>query len=150
MSEGMITLPAMSANATLRFAFLSLLTALLVTACGGDDGGDTVEISMTEFTFTESTWTVKAEEEFTFVLDNDGSVIHNWSIVVPGKEIRTEGDLPDDPAERGDLYLHQEELEAGTSVTRRFIAPPAGTYQVICDIQAHFSAGMVGTLTVEP
>ncbi len=146
----MSTLPAMSANATLRLVFLSLVTMLLVTACGGDDTGESVEVSMVEFSYVDAAWTVKAEEEFSFVLTNDGAVIHNWSIVVPGAEISMEGDLPDDPADRDALYLHQEELEAGEAVTRTFIAPPAGTYQVICDIQAHFSAGMAGTLTVEP
>jgi uncharacterized cupredoxin-like copper-binding protein len=101
------------------------------------------------FAYTENTWTVTAGEEFTLAFNNEGTVIHNWSLVVPGREISREGDLPENPAERVDLYLFQEEIEAGESKTRLLVAPPPGTYQVICDIQAHFSAGMSGTLTVE-
>lgn len=134
---------------TTRFLFGALGALLLLASCGGGSVTGSLDISMTEFAYEEPTWTVAAGEEFTLSMSNDGTVVHNWSIVVPGREITSEGDLPIDPAERGDLYIFQVVLDAGDSVTRNLVAPPAGTYQVICDIQAHFSAGMAGTLTVE-
>ena len=130
-----------------RITALGVAVFLLFAACGGDDGG--VEVSMTEFAFTEAALTVGAGSEVTLAVSNDGTVIHNWSLVKLGQEIARESDLPEDPADRDDLYLVKVELDPGQSTTTTFTAPAAGTYQVICDIQAHFSAGMVGTLTVE-
>ena len=143
----------MPINTTFFKVVPAALCALLVmVSCGGSDvspASTSVEISLTEFAYDEATWTVKAGEEFTLTLNNDGTVIHNWSIVQPGLEISREGDLPGDPSERAAIYLFADEVEAGASKDRQLIAPPAGTYQVICDIQAHFSAGMVGSLIVE-
>ena len=143
----------MPINTTIFKVVLAALCALLVmVSCGGSDvspASTSVEISLTEFAYDEATWTVRAGEEFTLTLNNDGTVIHNWSIVQPGLEISREGDLPADPTERAAIYLFADEVEAGASKDRQLVAPPAGTYQVICDIQAHFSAGMVGTLIVE-
>ena len=143
----------MPINTTIFKVVLAALCALLVmVSCGGSDvspASTSVEISLTEFAYDEATWTVRAGEEFTLTLNNDGTLIHNWSIVQPGLEISREGDLPADPTERAAIYLFADEVEAGASKDRQLVAPPAGTYQVICDIQAHFSAGMVGTLIAE-
>ena len=38
--------------------------------------------------------------------------------------------------------------DAGEAITITFTAPAAGTYQVICNVPGHFSAGMEGLLTV--
>ena len=148
------TLPPMPINTTIFKVVSAAFCALLVmVSCGGSDvsppASTSVEVSLTEFAYVEATWTVNAGEEFTLTLNNDGTVIHNWAIVQPGLEISREGDLPADPTERAALYLFADEVEAGASKDRQLIAPPAGTYQVICDIQAHFSAGMEGTLIVE-
>lgn len=131
-------------------AALTLAFATLLAACGGGGSAGTVTVEMNEFSFDPDDWTLTAAgDEITMEFDNTGTVIHNWSLVKLGEEITREGDLPENPAERGDLYIVQFEAEPGESVTETFTLPPAGTYQVICDIQAHFSAGMAGTLTVE-
>ena len=137
-------------NRTSRFSLLLGAIVLVVSACGGDDSAGALFVDMTEFSFDPDAVTLNGPgEEFTLELTNSGTVIHNWSLVKLGQEITSEGDLPENPAERGDLYLVQFEAEPGESVTETFTLPAAGTYQVICDIQAHFSAGMAGTLTVE-
>ncbi len=132
-----------------RLVRAALGVLLVLAACGGDESSASIEVSLTEFAFSDANWTVSAGEEFELTLNNEGSALHNWSIVLPGLEITREGDLPEDPAEREAMFIFTEEVAVGASKTRLLISPPAGTYQVICDIQAHFSAGMSGTLIVE-
>ena len=139
----------MSAATFHRPVSTALGILLVLAACGGGESASSIEVSLTEFAFSDAAWTVSAGEEFELTLNNNGSAVHNWSIVVPGREITREGDLPEDPMERKSTYIFTDEVAVGDSKTRRLIAPPPGTYQVICDIQAHFSAGMSGTLTVE-
>ncbi len=43
--------------------------------------------------------------------------------------------------------LFEAVLAPGESETVSFQAPPAGTYQVVCSISGHFTAGMVAELT---
>lgn len=116
-------------------------------ACGG--GSDSLEAVMTEFAFAPSTWTVTTGEEVTIEIVNTGTVEHNWTLMKAGSEISSEGDLPEDVAARAGLYEVQGTAIAGETSTVTFTAPAPGEYQVICDIQAHFSAGMRGSLTVE-
>ena len=133
-----------------RRAILVPTALLAVAACGGGAGqAVSIDVVMTDFAFTASEWTVAAGDEITLNLDNQGSVIHNWALVKAGSEISSEGDLPIDPAEKGGLYVLKNEVVAGETASVTLTAPPPGTYQVICDIQAHFSVGMAGTLTVE-
>ena len=47
-----------------------------------------------------------------------------------------------------DLIVFETSAEAGEAITITFTAPAAGTYQVICKVPGHFSAGMEGLLTV--
>ena len=144
-----VTLPPMFATTFHRPVRAALGVLFVLAACGGGEFASSIEVSLTEFAFNDAAWMVSAGEEFELTLNNDGSAVHNWSMVVPGSEITREGDLPEDPVERKGMYIFTDEVAAGASKTRRLIAPPPGTYQVICDIQAHFSAGMSGILTVE-
>jgi plastocyanin len=138
----------LSTSKTTRAGVLLVIVAAVTSACGGG-GGATLEARTTEFAFAPTTWTAPAGEEVTIELINDGTVEHNWSLVKAGSEIASEGELPEDASARADLYIAQGTVGVGESSTVTFTAPPAGEYQVICDIQAHFSAGMRGTLTVE-
>lgn len=144
--KAVVTLRAMTP--TLKITALAVGLAFVLASCGGGSAG-AVTVEMAEFSFNPDSWTLAgAGDEITIEFDNTGTVIHNWALVKLGQEITREGDLPEDPAERGDLYLVQFAADPGESVSETFTLPAAGTYQVICDIQAHFSAGMAGTLTV--
>lgn len=126
--------------------------ALLLGACGDDDGSSETEIdaTLTEFMFDPDSWTIAAEEEITIDLTNDGSVEHEWVLLKPGVEISSEADLPETEEELlADFVYVEDEVEPGDSKTLTFTAPEAGTYQVICAIEGHFDAGMEGELTVE-
>ncbi len=122
-------------------------TTLFVSSCGGD--GESTQAVMTEFAFAPTTWTVPAGTEVTVELVNNGTVEHNWAVLTAGSEISSEGDLPQDPAARDALYLVKGSAAPGETTSITFTAPDPGEYQVICDIQAHFSAGMRGTLIVD-
>jgi uncharacterized cupredoxin-like copper-binding protein len=76
-------------------------------------------------------------------------VLHEWVLLQPGVTIEAESDLPDTEEELlADFVYVETEVEVGDTATLTFDAPPPGTYQVICDIETHFDAGMEGTLTV--
>jgi uncharacterized cupredoxin-like copper-binding protein len=130
-----------------------VVVALLAAACGGDDddGSSTeIDVSMEEFMFTPTEWTVAAGEEITVNLENTGSVEHEFVILRPGVTVESEADLPETEEELlADFVYWEDEVEPGDTKTVTFTAPAAGTYQVLCAIEDHFDAGMTGTLTVE-
>ena len=76
---------AQTVNINLSSGICLLATALaalfVASSCGGGSGGSQIEVAMTEFSYTESASTASAGEEITLVLDNTGTVIHNWSPV---------------------------------------------------------------------
>jgi uncharacterized cupredoxin-like copper-binding protein len=123
--------------------------AMVLAACGGDEASNQLEVTTSEFQFSPDSWTVPAGEEISIEITNDGSVLHEWVLLQPGVTIEAESDLPETEEELlADFVYVEDEVEAGTTKTLTFDAPPAGTYQVICAIETHFDAGMEGTLTV--
>jgi uncharacterized cupredoxin-like copper-binding protein len=130
-----------------------VVVTLLAAACGGDDDDGTsteIDVSMEEFMFTPTEWTVAAGEEITVNLENTGSVEHEFVILQPGVTVESEADLPETEEELlADFVYWEDEVEPGDSKTVTFTAPAAGTYQVICAIEGHFDAGMTGRLTVD-
>lgn len=141
---------------TRRLALLAVVSfGLIPIACGGDDDDEgaaatRIEATMEDFHFTPVEWTVPAGEEITIELTNDGSVGHEWVILQQGVTIAEESDLPDTEEELlADFVYWEDEVEPGETKTVTFTAPEAGTYQVICAVEGHFTAGMTGTLTVE-
>ncbi|MDX1690382.1 MAG: plastocyanin/azurin family copper-binding protein [Acidimicrobiia bacterium] len=136
-----------------RFRILALAIAgmLVLAACGGGDddasdttaasggGGDTaISVTMSDFAFEPDSVVVAAGEEITLDLENVGGVEHNFVIMTESIETEAEFD-------QSNVYYEQN-LQPGDSGTFTFTAPAAGTYQVICSISGHFSAGMVGEL----
>ncbi len=136
-------------KSTVRYASFLMATALVAAACGGDDssddggaGGATGEISAVavEFSFSPDAWMAGAGSEVTLQFENQGSELHTWVIV--NSPIESESEFSED------LIVFETSAPASTAVTITFTAPAAGTYQVICDVPGHFSAGMEGLLTV--
>ncbi len=100
-----------------------------------------VEIEASEFVFDPTEVTVAADTDVAVTLDNVGSVQHNWTVLEAGTTISAESDY--DEA----LAVTTVDAEAGASATGS-VNLPAGSYQVICTIAGHFSAGMEGSLEV--
>jgi len=124
-------------------------SGLLLGACGDDDDGGgeastSIEATASDFQFEPDSWTVPAGEEFTIDFTNDGSVEHEWAVIVEGEDLDSEDDFAEEK-----VLFEVEAVPAGESTTEAFTVDEAGTYQVICAIPSHFDSGMEGTLTVE-
>lgn len=91
-------------------------------------------------------WTVKAGEEVTLNLDNQGGLEHNWAIIKKGVEMP----VPFMPDQNSDLILWAAGvLQAGEKKSEPFPAPvEAGEYLVICTVAGHYPA-MQGKLVVQ-
>ncbi len=128
-------------------AALSLVSA----ACGDDDdsGSDTTSAggstSITagafEFAFDPDSWSVAADTPITVAFSNTGAVEHNLTVL--SETISAEGDYNEGIA----LFILGSAGGESASGSLSGLAP--GTYQVICSIPGHFSAGMVGELVVQ-
>ncbi|MDP6491946.1 MAG: plastocyanin/azurin family copper-binding protein [Acidimicrobiales bacterium] len=134
---------------------LLTLVALLTTACGGGGGdgtstspvgsGSSLSIKGTEFLFEPGDFSIKAGQEFTVTLDNDGVVEHSFSILKAGNVISAVDEYSEDLEIPGTAINLVGPDESG-SVT--FTIADAGRYQFICALPGHLEAGMKGNLTV--
>jgi plastocyanin len=100
------------------------------TAAAGGGGGETVDISATDFAFAPSDPTVKAGT-VTFNLTNDGQAPHNLEVEGPSGEAELEQDLAG--GESGQLTVDLSE---------------PGTYEMYCPVGNHREMGMEGEITV--
>ncbi len=139
---------------TPRRALLAVVIGLAVLAAGCGDSGTTtttgstnpvesfdIEIVAVDFAFDPESWTVATADGATVKLDNRGTLEHNWDIL--STPITAESELTDD------LILWEIAGASDTTTTGTIDLPLApGTYQIVCTIAGHFSAGMVGELTV--
>lgn len=130
---------------------VTMTTALLLgTACGDDGATDdeaaaatSIEVTAEEFSFSPTSWTVPAGEEFDVELTNAGEVEHEWAVIKQGEDIEAEDEFAEDK-----VLFEVEAIPAGESTTESHTVDDAGTYQVICALPGHFDAGMEGTLEV--
>lgn len=130
-----------------KILFVVVLFSLLVAGCGGAVGvSDTIDVTMTDFQFQPTQFTVPAGQEITFNSSNNGAVIHNFVVMKLGT---TAGDMFGDE-DVPNVYW-EVEIPPGGSVNTSFTAPPEpGEYQVVCRTDGHIISGMTATLTVVP
>jgi uncharacterized cupredoxin-like copper-binding protein len=126
------------------------IAAMALSACGnGGEPSTDLQVTTTEFAFSPASWTVPADQEISIDITNNGTVVHEWVLLQPGVNITSEADLPETEEELlADFVYVEEEVDPGATKTLTFMAPAAGTYQVICAIPGHFGGGMNATLTV--
>jgi plastocyanin len=126
----------------LLFAVLTALLAVGGVACGsGDDedgegqaagaaGGQTIEISGTEFALEPATVEVEGPGTYTFVFTNDGGATHALEVDGHGVEEET------------------EHIGAGESAELTVELTEPGEYELYCPVGNHRGQGMEGTLVV--
>jgi uncharacterized cupredoxin-like copper-binding protein len=131
----------------------------LVAGCGDDDGGEEVNVVLSEFV-VEPEQESADSGEITFAIDNEGGETHEFLVV----EAASADDLPvdddgafDEAAFGEDNVLDEvEDIEAGDTAELT-LDLEAGTYVLLCNIvededgevESHFAEGMHATLTVE-
>jgi plastocyanin len=125
----------------------AVLFSLMLTSCGGA-GGPTTElnVTMTDFQFQPSQYTVPAGQEITLNARNNGAVVHNFVIMKLGTSA---GPMWDD-ADVPNVYW-EVELLPGADTSTSFTAPSEpGDYEVVCRTEGHIASGMVAKLSVVP
>jgi uncharacterized cupredoxin-like copper-binding protein len=124
---------------------IAVVGALLLSACGGDDGAEPstdLEAVATEYAFDPDSWTVPEGEAVTLELANEGAEEHEWVIIEQGTTLESSTDFEEQ------LVVWEVEAGPGETVSETFTAPSTGTYQVICALPGHLEGGMEGTLEV--
>jgi plastocyanin len=120
-----------------------------MVACGGSEEAAVVEpVSINvsgndSFVFDPATVTVKTGQEVTLNFDNEGALQHSWVLVRNSTEAV---EATDEDAVQG---ITTGPVESGETNSITFVAPAAGTYQIVCTIAGHAVGGMVGELIVE-
>jgi len=129
------------------FIMMAVFLSLTIVSCGGAGGpSTTIDVTMTDFQFQPSQFTVPAGQEITFTSSNNGAVVHNFVIMELGTSAGDFFDEEDVP----NVYW-ETELQPGGSTTTTFTAPTEpGEYDVICRTEGHIVSGMTARLTVVP
>ena len=129
------------------FIIMAVLVSLSLVSCGGGGGpSTTIDVTLTDFQFQPSQFTVPAGQTITFNSSNNGAVVHNFVIMNLGTSAGDSFDEEDVP----NVYW-ETELQPGGSTTTTFTAPSApGEYEVICRTQGHIVSGMTARLIVVP
>ena len=125
---------------------LSIILSLVLTSCGGGGPSTTIDVTMTDFQFQPSQFTVPAGQEISFSSSNNGAVVHNFVIMKLGTSAGDMFDEEDVP----NVYWEVELVPGGITETS-FTAPAEpGDYEVVCKTEGHIASGMIGKLTVVP
>ncbi len=123
---------------------LILLLSLGLASCGSAGPSTTIDVTMTDFQFQPSQFTVPAGEEITFRSTNNGAVVHNFVLMKLGANAGPFFDDEDVPN-----VFWEVEIQPGGSVDTSFTAPTEpGEYEVICRTEGHIASGMTAKLIV--
>ena len=123
---------------------LIVLLALASSSCGGGGPTTTIDVTLSEFSFTPNTFTVPAGQEISINAQNNGAVVHNFIVMNLDTSVGEEFNSEDE----ANIYW-QLEIQPGQDSTATFTAPSEpGDYQIVCSTPGHYVAGMIGTLTV--
>lgn len=136
----------------LRKIFLSIVFAVLLTACGGAAKPTTeLILDATDFAYSPLSITVPAGEPVLLTLQNSGNLEHDFVI----EKIAVKTDVIQDsssnahhaPGSEANYDLHFS-AQVGEASTIQFTVSEPGTYQFFCSVAGHKEAGMIGELIV--
>ena len=130
----------------LYFFIFGLCLSVILTACGGSSGpSKSLDVTMTDFTFSPNTFTVRGGDQMSLTATNNGAVTHSFFIMKSCFHVA--GHFSD--TDKSNIYWEVEQITPGQSVKEMFTSPgDPGEYQIICGVASHFEAGMVAKLIV--
>lgn len=158
-----------------RFLIAASALALVAAGCGGSRGevtegsgsdadpnpsstrltdGGTVDVTMTDFAFSPSTFTAKAGSTVTFRFVNEGAVGHEGVIqdeegIAGHMQEMEEGEMGEEHAmEMPGEKAYEVEVEPGETGILEYTFDHPGELILGCLYPGHHEAGMTGTITV--
>lgn len=143
---------------TLVTVVAGLALALSIVALLQDNGegggavvptGPATEVTFiaTDFAFDPDNLSVVAGVDVPITLDNQGPSAHNWAILPEGVTVATEAEL--EGIEFVSVVGDESNGIADGEAAEATVNLDPGSYQFVCLIPGHFSAGMAGTLTAQ-
>ncbi len=134
----------------LRCAALAGVFAIAAASCGGSGSGsaDDITVTMKDSSLTATPATSSAGD-VTFAIQNDGASTHEFVIIrsdeAPDALPVENGLIPEDQI---DLVDEAEDIAPSTNASLS-VNLEAGSYLLVCNLPAHYEAGMVAAFTVE-
>ena len=129
-----------------KLAVVFVLAAGLSLALAACSSGPTINVTLTDFSYSPTSFTVPAGAQVTLHAKNTGSVEHEFAIMKKGSSVTPPFGDKDEP----NIYWELDEIAPGTTKSATFTAPSEpGDYEVICGLAGHIEKGMVATLTVK-
>ena len=123
---------------------LLLVILILQQLTGCNNSPTTLNVTMSDYSYTPDTFTVPAGKEITLNLNNQGFVSHTFIVFKLG----TDAGPKYGPEDEANIYWKTEVLP-GKSATAKFTAPyEPGAYYVTCGLGGHHEVGMAGKLIV--
>ena len=134
-------------------AILSMVgvLALVGAACGGDDSS--IDATLSDFKI-QLAKTSSAAGEVTFAIKNNGPSAHEFVVFktdIPEDQIPTTEEngvalIDEENVEGLELVDEAEDIEADSS-TELKLDLAAGDYVIVCNVPAHYAAGMHASFT---
>ena len=120
----------------------------LIAAADWDAAGK-MTIELSEFAFSPKDFTLEAGKPYILTVVTVGDVKHEFtaSEFFPTIAFRK---AQDESGEFKSTTPHEIEVLPGKQIEIYLIPTVAGTYDLKCEIEGHFEAGMFGTITVTP
>lgn len=139
----------------LKSTVVSVAMIAALGACGSDSN-DSSDSTSNDITGSVAEWTVETDAttakagEVVFTITNDGTIGHEFLVVktdiAPG-EIPLDGDHFAEPTDGLEVIDEIGEFAKGTTETLT-LNLEAGSYQLVCNLPDHYSAGMYTSFTV--
>lgn len=104
---------------------------------------ETVTVSMSNYAFTPSTLTLKANQPYKLVFTS--TVMKDHDFAAP--ELFAAGTIA--PEDAGKVSKGAVEVDDGSTVAVRFMPTKPGTYNFTCDHFMHAMLGMKGTAVIQ-
>lgn len=133
------------------FTTLPVALFLTVTTVGcGADSNDSANATSNNITATVREWVVKVDAttaaagDVTFTVTNEGTIGHEFLVVktdIAVGEIPLDGDHFAEPTDGIEVINEIGEFAQGTTESLTLNLTP-GTYQLVCNLPAHYGSGM--------